>query len=316
MANCRSCREPIPASARYCPHCGISVIVETLDCPSCGHENELGALQCGRCSRLFYKEKKEKAGKTAGENIFQTSGEGGLTQEIADRFSIAFEKRMEEEVRPSLHNTYIDRFHQSDFRKNLEFRIRQLAEAAQAFGSDDTRKAALLNPAFEDLLDYFMIQYCRDLNEVRYPERMLRWQGIPAEKLKLDEIIGDYLDFEQEHESVFTDFVTMPPAKLKNAASQFLFPQKGESIYFICDLSMLGQCKEGFAMTSRCIYWKMPFEKKQRVYYKNLDEIKREKDGWITINGIFFNANKSLNLKLIRLLKKLKWYARQGVEPV
>ena len=312
MANCRSCRELIPPTARFCPHCGTSVIVETLDCPSCGHENELGALACGRCGRLFYKEKKERTGKVSGEDIFQGTGAGGLTQEIADRFSIAFEKRMEEEVKPSLHNAYIDRFYESDFRKSLEFRIRQLAETAQAFGADEAKKTALLNPSFEDLLDYFMIQYCQDLNEVQYPERLLRWQGLPADKVKLDEMIADYLDFEHEHESVYTDFVTMPPARLKNAASQFLFPEKGEAIYFICDLSMLGQCKEGFAMTNRCIYWKMPFEKKQRVYFKNLDEIKREKDGWVTINGIFFNANKSLNLKLIRLLKKLKWLSRQG----
>ncbi|MBK9014898.1 MAG: hypothetical protein IPM82_12930 [Saprospiraceae bacterium] len=49
----------------------------------------------------------------------------------------------------------------------------------------------------------------------------------------------------------------------------------------------------------------MPFEKKQRVYYKNLEEIKRQED-WITINGIFFNGSKTLNLKLLRLLKKLR----------
>ena len=58
-------------------------------------------------------------------------------------------------------------------------------------------------------------------------------------------------------------------------------------------------------MTNECIYWKMPFEKAQRVYFKNLEEIKRQED-WITINGIFFNANKSLNLKIMRLLKKLR----------
>lgn len=85
----------------------------------------------------------------------------------------------------------------------------------------------------------------------------------------------------------------------------FLLPKKGETLYFICDLSILGNCKDGFAMTNDCIYWKTPLEEKQRVFYKKIKGVKRQED-WITINGIFFSANKSLNMKLIRLLKKLK----------
>ncbi len=307
MKNCRVCQESIPENARFCPFCGNSVIEETITCPSCGEENELHADACEKCGLNFFTGKKEKrkASSPPPNDIFDTTPAETIEQEVADRFSIAFERRLNEEHKLTLHNSYIDRFYKSDFRQSVEFRIQQLAEQVQGLEEKSPAKNRLLNPAFEELIDFFIIRYCSDINEARYPEEILRWQGLPLDKVNLSQLIHSYLDLEREDESVYTNFVTMPAQKLKNAAQNFLFPQKGETIYFICDLSMLGNCKEGFAMTRDCIYWKMPLEKKQRVYYKNLDEIKRQED-WITINGIFFNANKSLNLKLLRLLKKLR----------
>ena len=61
-------------------------------------------------------------------------------------------------------------------------------------------------------------------------------------------------------------------------------------------------------MTDRGIYWRAPFDRARKVSYQELREIKREKD-WLTINGHFFTANQSLNLKLFKLLKKLRgWH--------
>lgn len=303
MKNCRACQKHIPDDARFCPFCGTPVIVETFDCPECGTENELSADSCTNCHHIFAKQKKESP-KSKLEDLFENSRTEDLEQAIADRFSLAFERRLKEEHHPSLHGAYIDRFYKSDFRNSVDFRVKQLAEQAQR-NPDDANRFNFATPAFEELLDYFIIRYCEDLNEASFDEKILRYQGRNTEQIKLGEMILDYLDFNSEGESVFLDFVTMPPNKLKNAAQNFLFPEKGETIYFICDLSTFGSCKDGFAMTRDCIYWKMPFEKKQRVYYKNLEEIKRQED-WIVINGIFFNASKSLNIKLLRLLKKLR----------
>jgi len=308
MKNCRSCQEAIPENARFCPFCGTGVIEETITCPSCGEENELHADTCTNCGFHFFTGKKEPRQETPApppNDIFDTSHAEGIEQELADRFSLAFERRLAEEHKSSLHNAYIDRFYKSDFRNSVEFRLQQMAEEIQGAPENSLDNNRMLNPALEELLDFFIIRYCQDLNETHFPEEILRWQGLPLEKINTGQLIADYLDFDREGESVFTNFVTMPAQKLKNAAQQFLFPQKGETIFFICDLSILGNCKEGFAMTRDCIYWKMPLEKKQRVFYKKLEEIKRQGD-WITINGIFFNANKSLNLKLLRLLKKLR----------
>ncbi|MBK8563468.1 MAG: zinc ribbon domain-containing protein [Saprospiraceae bacterium] len=307
MKNCRACQKSMPDEARFCPYCGTPVIVETFDCPECGSENDLTAESCINCHHIFAKQKKEspkESPKAKLEDLFENSRTENLEQAIADRFSLAFERRLKEEVSPILHGQYIDRFYKSDFRNSVDFRVQQLAEQAMRT-PDDTNRFNFAAPAFEELIDYFIVRHCADLNEAFFDEKILKYQGRNGDKINVSEMLLDYLDFDSEGESVFMDFVSMPANKLKNAATNFLFPEKGETIFFICDLSMFNNCKDGFAMTRDCIYWKMPFEKKQRVYYKNLEEIKRQED-WIVINGIFFNANKSLNLKLLRLLKKLR----------
>jgi hypothetical protein len=92
---------------------------------------------------------------------------------------------------------------------------------------------------------------------------------------------------------------------LANACKHYLFADRKEKVYFIGDLSLKGNCKEGFAMTDRAIYWRAPFDKARKVTYESLRQVRREKD-WITIEGHFFTSNPGLNLKLYKLLKKLR----------
>jgi len=284
------------------------VIEETIVCPSCGEENGMYVPKCPNCGFQFFEEKKPSPPQTAND-IFDHSHQEKLGQEIQLRFNKAFDIRLDEEHHPALHGMYKARLFESDFKNSVDYRAKQLAEeirhleAAKNVGTKEKR--AIMDPAFEELLDYFIIRYCADLNEALLPESILKYQGLPLAKIDMPQMVADYLDFENEDESVYTDFVTMPAPKLKNAAQSFLFPKKGEPIFFICNLSMLGHCKEGFSMTNTAIYWKALLEKPQRVYYGKLKEIRRQED-WITINGIFFHANKSLNLKLVRLLKKLR----------
>ena len=307
MSSCRKCQQEIPDNARFCPFCATPVIEETYICPSCGVENDMQLTECSGCGFSFSTDNKAET-KVEVNDIFDTSHMKGLQQEVADKFSIAFEKRLKEEHKRSLHGAYIDRFFKSDFRTSADYRIQQLAEHIQSLRGEkkeiEKDKKRILNVAFEELIDFFIIRYCADLNETVFPEAILKYQGLERDKIDIGQMIHDYLGFENEDESVFFDFVSMPAKKLKNAADSYLIPKKKDRLYFICDLSLLGNCKDGFAMTTEAIFWKMPMEKKQRVFYKKLKEIKREED-WITINGIFFNANHSLNLKLIRLLKKL-----------
>ena len=307
MPICRKCKNEILSGARFCPSCEFPVIEETFICPKCGVENDMGAIVCTGCQTVF-SNSQEEMNKASLNDIFDKSHQKGLEQEVADKFSLAFEKRLKEEHHESLHGAYIDRFFKSDFRTSADYRIRQLAEHLQGLTGDKKeikkQKETILHQSFEESTDYFIIRFCADINEVLYPEAILKYQGLELETIDLSQMIFDYLDLENEDESVFTNFVSMPAKKLKNAADSFLQPKKGETLYFICDLAIMNNCKDGFAMTNEAIFWKMPLETKQRVFYKKLKDVQRQED-WISINGIFFNAGKGLNLKLIRLLKRL-----------
>lgn len=304
MKKCRACQQPIADAAARCPHCGAAVIEETILCPACGEENSLYASACVSCgTRFFAGEPEPDTG--IDDDIFGNASLDALQREVAKRFEAAFRKRLEEEHSPVLHARYYERLQQSGFQGNLNFRIEQLASEVSALGADFRTKAVkkLLERNFEELLDYFIIRFCADLNETNYPEAILRYHGKSLDQIDLRRMILDYLDLEVEDLSWYDDFVTMPAGKLRNAADNFLFPKKDEKLFLIVNTAILGNCKNGFAMTSKCLYWKTELEPAQRVFYHKLEEVKRD-DKWITINGIFFHASTSIDLKMIRLLKR------------
>lgn len=276
---------------------------ETVCCPACGSENRLQDSVCRRCGLQLFRDS-NASGRF--DHIFGNEHRKAVEHELKDRFLLAFERRLSEEVLPARRTSFSDRFQKSPFQRQVDLRIGQLAEMTLDSEGSDPHRNRLLQAAFEDLLDFFFILHCQDLNEVTYPEKMLRWQGLASDEIRLSEMVADYLDFGVEFDKVFTEFISMPADKLKNAAKGFLFPKPKETIFFIANLSLLGNFRDGYAMTDQCLYWKMPMENSQRVYYRNLEEIRRHEGGWITVNGIFFNAGTGINLKMIRLLKRLR----------
>ena len=115
----------------------------------------------------------------------------------------------------------------------------------------------------------------------------------------------DYLDFAGESEKVYTDFVAMPPKVLRNATRAFLHADRDERIFFICDQSLLGNGKSGFALTDASIYWKPIFQPAGAATFTTLGEVRRG-DGHLLIDGQFFDAGTGLNLKVAVLLDKLR----------
>lgn len=307
MKKCRACRQPIADAATRCPHCGAAVIEETILCPACGEENSLYANACAKCGTRFFSGEAASS-ENLHDDIFGNANLDALQKEVASRFEMAFKLRLAEEHSAVLHPRYYERLQKSGFQGNLNLRIEQLASEVAGMGADFRTKAVkqLLERNFEELLDYFIIRFCADLNEANYPEAILRYQGKSSDQVDLRQMILDYLDLDSEDLTWYSDFVTMPSGKLKNAADNFLFPKKDEKLFLICNTSILGNCKSGFAMTSKCLYWKTELEPAQRVFYHKIEAVKRD-DYWITINGIFFHAASSVNLKMIRLLKRLKW---------
>ena len=308
MHLCPNCAAEIIPGAKFCHRCGEKFLEKTKPCPACHEHSPLASVFCHHCG--FHFEQKPLQ-QSAYESVYPLDFDPDtLTEQVKALFFGSLRRRVEEEHDGARYSDYVERFYQSRFREIYSVRAEQIAEDAliqwERFGTEalpdiDRR----LDTAFDGLLDYFIIQFCPDLNGVLLPPSILKYEKVQSGKTDLREMIWDFLDFEREEELFYFDFISMPQELLANVCKQFLFADRKEKVWFICDLSLKGNCKEGFAMTDRGLYWRAPFDKPRRVLYQELRDIKKDKK-WMTVNGHFFNANPSLNLKLCKLLKKLR----------
>ena len=278
---------------KACPNCGTNLPVTAKFCINCGSPQPTAAPE---------------------ESFFQPGEE--LGNQIVEQFFPALQRRVEEELHAELLPKYSERLYASGFRDTLHRRAQMLGERlslAYREGTLETEDIPFwIEDLYEELLDFFVLRFCGDLNEFEFPQAILRYQQQSWESIDLFAMIMDYLAFEQEEETVYTNFLTMPVDKLRNASRSFLSPDKQEKILFICDKSILGSCREGFAMTELGLYWRAPLEKKRKVLYRDIQSIKRHK-GWITINDHFFNLNPRFDIKMLKLLKKIDRLLRRPI---
>jgi len=287
MKNCQFCETEILADARFCHHCGAKVKKPT---------DEVTARSVSYTPKypLNFREVK------------------GLSSEIKKYFVQALDLRVKETQNPKLKKDYINRLMQSDFQQVFDLRARQLAEESYTIHSKQSNTVpqevdSLLIKSFDGLLDYFIVKYCQDLNDVNIPDEALKYEGKSKndEDLDLQKMAVDFLDLQSEELKIYTDFITMPLRKLQNASRNFLFPAKDEKVLMIADQTVFGTCREGFALTEDALYWKSHFKEAQKVFYHQIESIKKEQD-WLLINGVFFNVNPSVNGKMVFLLNRLK----------
>ncbi len=309
---CPSCNTTLLKNARFCHSCGSKVSGTTSPCPSCGTLNNSGAKFCSDCGcALSMKTSYGKATDFKAKYPVNPNGTIKLEEQIGKHFFAFIKKRLEEEQDASKYTQYIDRFYESGFENRFNIKAGQLADEIREFfassgGSAEAQTDELLGRNFENLTEHFIVLHCRDLNVFNVPEASLKYENVTKGNLDMGAMIHDYLQIDGEKsERFYTDFLKMPPHKLKNAGDSYLYADKKEMVYIICDQTVFGSGKEGFAMTERGIYWKAHFNKSQRVYYDNLQEIKREGE-WLSVNGRYFHVNPAFNLRMMKLLKKIK----------
>ena len=309
MKNCTNCHTSILDDARFCHNCGTKVIATTITCPDCDTSNPSKAAFCKACGYFFSKKNSPRETYDAQYplNFKETNS---IAPDLKKYFYNNFRGRIQEEQDLKKYNQYLERFYNSDFGKNFELRLNQLAEEAYSIhakqdGNVQRKVDQMISSNFNNLLDHFIILFCKDLNSTQLSEEILAYHDAKKETVDLQLLMLDYLQLENEKEDFFIDFVSMPVKKLRNASLAFLFPEKDEKIMLIADQTIFGSCKEGFSLTEKGIYWKAHFEKANQVFFHELTSIKKEKD-WITINGHFFNVSTSVNIKMMKLLRKLK----------
>ncbi|MBK9338479.1 MAG: zinc ribbon domain-containing protein [Lewinellaceae bacterium] len=315
MTRCPNCAAELIPGAKFCHRCGDLVAEKTKSCPACHEVSPLASVFCHHCG--FHFEGKKSKPYTYQPRYALEFDPDTITEQVKAMFFRSLRDRVEEEHDPERYSDYVEWFYQSRFREIYSVRAEQIAEDVmtrwQRFGVEALPEIdRQIDRSFEGLLDYFTIQFCPDLNGVLLPGAILKYEHAEAGKTDLWRMIQDFLDFDLEEEMFYFDFIAMPEVYLANACKNFLTAERREKVFFICDLSLKGNGKEGFAMTDRGIYWRAPFDKPRRVLYRELRTVETGKD-WITISGHFFTANPSLNLKLYKLLKKLRGWEEPAV---
>lgn len=275
MKICSNCQTAMPLKARFCPNCG---------------ERQIEVKEAPLEHILF--------------DIDQP-----IPEQFTEQFFLALKQRVQEEHNGEQYQAFSERVYESGFRDTIGRRAEELQEQVDVQKSRGTADYRRINRAaekmLEDLLDYFIVKFCPDLTQIELPQAILKHQYGNTQKSDLKKLIFDYLNLEQERERVYTDLNDMPVERLKNAGATYLFPAKDEKIFLIVDTSILGNGKVGFAMTDQTLYWRNAFQKARKVNYKSIEQIVMEKN-WLVINGHFFNVNPSINVKMLKLLKKIK----------
>lgn len=275
MKLCSNCQSTMPLQARFCSNCGT----KQLDIKEAPVEKILFDIN------------------------------QAIAKQFTEQFFLALKRRIQNEHHGQHFQAFSERVYESGFRDTIARKADELQDHIDTKKKQGQADYRQINQAaeliMEDLLDFFIIRFCPDLTDIDLPETILKHQYSNTSKSNLQTLLKDYLDLDNEKERIYRDLLNMPVEPLKNAGKAFLHPAKDEKIFFICDSSPLGNGKEGFAMTDRSLYWRAPFQKGKSINYQSIHQLIQEKD-WVMINDQFFNINPTLNLKLLKLLKKIQ----------
>jgi hypothetical protein len=315
MRNCYQCKSELPEGAQFCPDCGAKQSLLVNTCVHCNKLNEEEAAFCIHCGEVLKMNRENEGHSNRVHSIYSAKypldfGESvRLPVQFRTYFLKTLRERLEAEGNSDYFDDYVNTFYDSSFLKSFDNEAKDMAEQSYLLHSDQSPNAArevdeYLSEKFETLLNRFLIIEAGDVHDSPLSEKVMQYQDRSIADQYLGDMILDYLNLEEEQEKWYSNTNDMPKLKLKNALDFFLFADAIEKVFLICDQTIFGSCREGFALTDKNLYWKAHFNKPQQLNYKEIKSIELSEE-WLVINGKFFNANPAINVKMMHLLKKL-----------
>jgi len=315
MRNCYQCKSELPEGAQFCPNCGAEQSLLVKSCVHCNKLNEAESAFCIFCGEAFKTNLEFENQSTRIQGIYKAKypldfGESvRLPVQFRTYFLKTLKERLESEGNSDYFDDYVNTFYDSAFLKSFDEEAKEMAEQSYLLHSDNSPHAArqvdeYLSKKFDALLNRFLIIDAGNVHDSPLTEKVLQYEDRSISNQFLGDMVLDYLNLEEEQEKWYSNIEEMPKLKLKNALDYFLFTEGAEKVFLICDQTIFGSCREGFALTNKGLYWKAHFNKAQQLDYKEIKSIELSEE-WLVINGKFFNANPAINVKMMHLLKKL-----------
>ena len=307
MIFCPKCHTQLVEDAKFCHNCGTHIDIALADCPSCDKKNPADARYCYGCGSPM---SPIVLSQTAVQNSKYDFQNLDILQEQVKSLFFEEVKRLSSWITPDKVEEYLKTVVTTNFYLTVDRRSKQIAEEfSELFFNQVTPSVFQLEKQLENAVSslaiYHIVHNCKELSPIILPEKIMKYERAIRGNVDLKQMIFDFLDLAYEKERVYTDFIKMPFNTLQNAAKNFVFAAKDEFIFLISDSTFMRSGKEGFAMTEFALYWKEPLEKPQKIYFHHIARLEKHKT-WFKVNNRFFNANPSLNIKMMFLLEKLK----------
>ena len=228
-----------------------------------------------------------------------------LKQELQQLFLAQFKQGITELFGRKRYKSYLKRLEETDFVNSSTAALSKIFSQSKLL--EPPQSELFVNAQLDRLIYQFVINHCADLNDYKLSSRILAYFNANLEHTNLLQMFFDFMDFPNEKAlTVYSDINKIPANKLKNATKAFLKTETEERILCLVDISIFGNCKEGFAITDRSFYWRDLLSKAKSIDYQDLNIIQKTED-WLTINGHFFNVKQSVNGKMLLFLKTVNW---------
>ncbi len=300
---------PTPASPQAtCANCGAAVPAGAVFCPNCGHrlgaEEDLLDLEEIPVGEAEGPEPEASVPPIVGETapkseITPLELRGELEDRLGERLSAYFGA----EVLPD----YLKRYRRDeDFHRIRDVSLQGLARYLNTEAVSQKMARRRRRDTLGELVEYFVVESGRAVHgDELFNQRLLRYQGADWKQVDLFRLVKDYLQLDGRELRVYTDFVTTPPKVLRNATASYLRAGRDERVFFIVDQSLFGSGKHGFALTDSNLYWKNVLQPAGSTTYTTLTFVEM-REGHLMIDGQYFDAGRTVNLRVALLLDKLR----------